>query len=146
MSETDQDWNDALDRTHEAVRQFARSEFGALTRKVIYRLRRFPASGIYGSEKHKTLWDEYCYEQNMGPSDPQIVTAWNGTLSPHFQEVIESIPAPTAILLSIYSIWDLDASLELCGSIWQDGMKEVLEKSLIDQATKTNKNYSEETP
>ena len=146
MSETDQDWTAALERTHEAVRKFARSEFAVLTRKIVYQLGRVPASGIYGSKKHKTLWDEYCYEKNMGPSDPQIVATWNDTLSPHLQEFVESIPAPTAILLSNYSVWDLDAPLELCGSIWPDGMKEVLEEYHIDQATKTNRNYSEETP
>jgi hypothetical protein len=141
MSEIDHEWIDALERTHSAVCKFARNEFSANVRKIIYRMRRFPASGVYGDEfKHKTLWDEYCHEQDNGPSEPLIVMAWGETLSPYFEEVLKSIPADTAILLSIYSLWELEGPLEICGSIWLDGMKQMLENSLIDEALGSDKN------
>jgi hypothetical protein len=101
-------------------------------------MRRFPASGIYGCDlKHKTLWDEYCYEQHNGPTET-FFTAWDETLRPYSDEILKSITADTAILLSIYSIWELDGPLEICGSIWSDGMKEILEKSLISEAMSRN--------
>ena len=147
MSDTDEDWNNALERTHEAVRRFARNEFDALARKIIYRMRRFPASGIYGGDvNHRTLWDEYRYEQHNGPSEPLVVTAWDETLRPYFDEIVKSIPAATAILLSIYSVWELEDSLEICGSAWPDGIRDVLEKSLIHEAMSNEKTIFEESP
>ncbi|WP_425909875.1 hypothetical protein [Nitrobacter sp. TKz-YC02] len=69
-----------------------------------------------------------------------LLTAWDETLKPYFDEVLKSIPADTAILLSIYSVWELDGPLEICGSIWLDGMKEILENSLIDEALSSDRN------
>ncbi len=134
MPDVDLEWTNALERTHEAVRKFARDELDTYTRKITYRMRRFPAVGIYGGQGHKTLWDEYRYEQHNGPSDPQIVTAWVETLRPYLDEILESIPGATAILLSIYSVWELEDSLEICGSNWPDGIRDVLEKSLSREA------------
>lgn len=131
-----------LERTHEAVRKFARSEYSTAARRIIHRMRRFPASGIYRGEfKHKTLWEEYRHEQDNGPSEPLVVMGWNETLRPYFDEVLESFRADTAILLSIYSVWELEGPLEICGSIWPDGMKEILEISLINEALSSDKNY-----
>jgi hypothetical protein len=138
MSNTDQDWNNALERTHEAVRKFARSEFNAYALKIIYRMRRFPAVGIFGDHGHKTLWDEYCYERHTGPSDPQLVRAWAATLRPYYDEIATAIPDKIAVLLSIYSVWELEGSLEICGSIWPDGIRDMLEQALIHQATVNN--------
>lgn len=140
MPEIDHEWIDVLERTHSSVCKFARNEFGAYARKIIYRMRRFPASGIYGCDlKHKTLWDEYRYEQDNGPSEPLVDMAWNETLRPYFDEVLKSIPADTAILLSIYSVWELEGPLEICGSIWSDGIKEVLEEFLVEAMNETGK-------
>jgi len=98
-------------------------------------MRRFPASGIYRDEfKHKTLWEEYRHEQDNGPSEPLVVMGWNETLKPYFDEVLKSFRADTAILLSIYSVWELEGPLEICGSIWPDGIKEVLEEFLVREA------------
>jgi hypothetical protein len=134
MSDPDHDWIDALERTHRAVREFARSEFSAYARKIVYRMQRFPASGTYGCDvKHKTLWDEFCYETQNGPLE-ELRRAWDQTLGPNVDEMIQSIPATTAVLLSIFSCWELEGSLDLCRSLWPDGMKEVLKQSLIKEA------------
>jgi hypothetical protein len=45
---------------------YARAEFEALTRRVIYRLQRSKASGIFGDYGYKTLWGEYCHEVQKG--------------------------------------------------------------------------------
>ena len=39
-----------LEDTHKAVRAYARTEFAGLTRKVIHRLQRIEASGIFGDD------------------------------------------------------------------------------------------------
>jgi hypothetical protein len=84
MSGIDHEWIDALERTHSAVRKFARNEFSAYARKITYRMRRFSASEIFGDDlKQKTLWDEYCYEQHNGPTET-LLTAWDETLRPYF--------------------------------------------------------------
>jgi hypothetical protein len=142
MSETDQDWTKALERTHEAVRNFARAEFRRHARKITYRMRRFPASGIYGDDlRHKTLWDEYCYERLHGPTDG-LERAWDDALRPYLDEVVESIPAEAAILLSIYAAWDLDGAPEDYGSTWPEGIKHTLVNVLIDEARSNEKNIS----
>jgi hypothetical protein len=139
MTDANQDWIDALERTHRAVRSFARSEFDARARKIMHRLQRTPASGIYGDDlDHKTLWDEFCYETHNGPTD-DLRRAWHQVIDPHLNTTIESIPEETAILLSIYSCWELEGDLDLCGSVWTDGMKEMLEKALITYATTRRK-------
>jgi RepB plasmid partitioning protein len=106
----------------------------AYARKIVYRMQRFPASGIYGCDvKHKTLWDEFCYETQHGPID-ELRYAWDQTLGPYLDEMIKSIPATTAVLLSIFSCWELKDSPDFGNSIWPDGMKEILEKPLINEA------------
>lgn len=134
MSEVDHDWIDALERTHKAVRGFAQSELGAYANKIAYRMKRFPASGIYGDDpKHRTLWDEYCYEQHHGPTEA-LASAWDRALKPYLDEILEAIAADTAVLLSIYSAWELGAPLEICGSVWPDGMSEILRQLLVQEA------------
>jgi hypothetical protein len=63
--------------------------FAVLARKVVYRLQRLDASGIYGDDyQHKTLWDEFCHEVQCGPYDDQIVDAWAMTIRPFLEAVI----------------------------------------------------------
>jgi hypothetical protein len=134
VSAPDVEWTETLERTHRSVRAFAHVQFNDYARKIRYRMQRFPASGIYGCNlQHKTLWDEFCYEKQNGETD-DLRPAWEQTLGPYLDEVIKSIPTETAVLLSIFSCWELEGALELCGSVWPDGMKEVLEKSLVDEA------------
>lgn len=134
MTETNQKWTGALERTHTAVRDFARREFNTCARRLVHRLQRIPASGIYGDNLgHKTLWDEFCYEKHNGPT-AELQLAWHQAIDPHLESVIESIPRETAVLLSVHSCWELQEDLEVCGSIWPDGIKDVLQKTLINHA------------
>ncbi len=98
------EWIAALESTHDAVCAYARKEFQVLTRKVIYRLQRIRASGIYGDDYiYKTLCDEYCHEVQEGSHDmpglmglPSIAGAWEMTLQPLLEDVIESVPRHAA--------------------------------------------------
>jgi hypothetical protein len=72
-----------------AVWRYGWERFAVLARKVVYRLQRLDASGIYGDDyQHKTLWDEFCHEVQYGPHDDQIVGAWAMTSRPFLEAVI----------------------------------------------------------
>jgi hypothetical protein len=56
-------WQTVLEKTHDAVREFARAELLTLTRRAVHRLKRTKATGIYGEDcRYRSLWKEYCHE------------------------------------------------------------------------------------
>lgn len=137
-------WSKVLEGTHKAVRAYAQTEFDTLTRKVIYRLKRMDASGIYGDDyAYKTLWDEYCHEIQFGPTS-LLEFAWEQTLTPFLDDIIEKIPRHSAVLLTIYAAWELDedmtdASEDMAdasdvGAVAPDQIKQVLKDYLGTQA------------
>jgi hypothetical protein len=94
--------------THTAILEFAATRYLALARKVVVRLQRIEASGIYGDDyQHKTLWDEYCHEIQNGPYD-LLDSMWDATIDPIFASVVKTIPNPEGALLTIRAMWDLD--------------------------------------
>lgn len=104
----DESWRTVLESAHEAVLTYAQAEFDALTRKVIYRLQRFKASGIFSDDyAYRALWDEYCHEVQEGPHD-LLQWAWEQTIKPFVDDVIERTPRHVAVLLSIFAAWELD--------------------------------------
>src|SRR5262245_12814589 len=105
---SDENWHLMLERTHKAIRDFARVEFEALTRKVIHRLQRIDASGIFGDEYvYKTLWNEYCHEVQEGPHEP-LESAWDLTITAVLDDIVERAPSHTRVLLSLFAAWELD--------------------------------------
>jgi hypothetical protein len=99
--------------THAAVLDFAATAYESLVRRVIFRLQRIEASGIYGDDyQHKTLWDEYCHEVQQGPHQ-LLESIWEATVNPIFDAVIEVVPREEAILLTIRAVWDLDRENEM---------------------------------
>ncbi len=133
---TDENWFTALENTHKAVRAYARIELEGLTRRVIYRLQRIAASGIYGDDyAYKSLWDERCHEVQEGPHD-QLDSAWTQILCPIVDDVIDSLPRHAAVLLSVFAAWELneDNDPNMIGSFWPDGIGRVLQAQLDQQA------------
>jgi hypothetical protein len=125
-----------LESIYKEVRTYARIEFARRTRKVIHRMQRVKASGIFGdSYIYKTLWDEYCHEVQEGPHDP-LERAWDLTIPPFIDEVIEHLPRHVAVLLSIFAAWDLDEddNPNIVGAFWPDGIHQVLRSLLNEQA------------
>lgn len=83
-----------------AIIRFALKELDSVGRRVVYRLRRIPASGIYGDDIGlRSLWDEFCFEQRNGPTD-QLELDWNRTLWPYLCDAVDRLPNHTARLLS----------------------------------------------
>ncbi len=107
-AETGECW---LCPTHRAVRKFADAANASLARKVVFRLQRMKASGIYGDDfLHKTLWDEYCHEVQNGPVR-QLEWAWDLTIDQILGPVAENVPPYEGALLTIAALWDLHAEL-----------------------------------
>jgi hypothetical protein len=94
--------------TRAAVLEFAATRFQTLARKVVFRLQRNAATGIYGDDyQHKTMWDEYCHEIQNGPYD-LLESPWNTTIDSICDSVVKAVPSSEAALLTIRAMWDLD--------------------------------------
>ena len=103
---TDDEWHEYLEDTHKAVQKYGKVEFEGLVRRAIYRLQRFPASGIYGDGLgYKTLWDEWCHE--VQDSNSLLEGLWDLTLSPILEDVIDRVPQHARVLLAEYARWEL---------------------------------------
>lgn len=123
-------------RISQAVRSYARIEIEGLTRRAIHRLQRIEASGIYGDGyAFKSLWDEWCHEKQEGPHD-LLDSAWEQTLSPIVDELLDSIPHHAAVLLSVYAAWELgvEDDTTLIGSFWPEGIRQVFRDRLDREA------------
>ena len=134
------EWQRSFENTHKAVCAFARIEIDGLKRRVIHRLQRIDASGIYGDDyAYKSLWDEYCHEVQEGPHD-QLESAWKMTIEPLLDDVVERIPRHAAVLLSIFATWELgeEDDPDCVGSVWSDGLKRLLQGRLAEQAGTRN--------
>jgi hypothetical protein len=76
---------------HDAVLKFAAARYEMLARRVIFRMQRMEAIGLYDDYRHKTLWDEYCHEVQEGP-DYLLESAWHATIDGFVDSVVERFP------------------------------------------------------
>lgn len=59
-------------------------------RRLVHRLQRISASGIYGNDyRYRSLWDEFCHEQQNGPYFNEDV--WDETLGGLLQAEVERL-------------------------------------------------------
>jgi hypothetical protein len=83
-----------------AITRFALAELAAAARRMAHRLRRIPASGIYGdAHRHRTLWDELRFAAANGPGI-FLEDAWEQTLRDICKGVLEGMPGHSKALLS----------------------------------------------
>lgn len=139
-----------LEATRHAALQFAALRFGQLTSRLIWRLRRIRATGIFeGNYTCRTLWDEYCVELQDGPFDdglfggtdeiglPDVSTAFDSTIDPFLHTAIEALPQQEAVLLTLWAIddWDEREQAETAGPINIDAMMTTLRTMLSREAS-----------
>ncbi|MFG1238169.1 hypothetical protein V5F63_13320 [Xanthobacter autotrophicus DSM 597] len=139
-----------LEATRHAALQFAALRFGQLTSRLIWRLRRIPATGIVGDDYTcRTLWDEICVEVQDGPFDdglfgdadetglPDVPTAFDRTIAPILRAAIEALPQKEAVLLTLWAIddWDEREQAETVGTINIDAMMTMLRTMLSRKAS-----------
>jgi hypothetical protein len=99
-NDLDEAWVRILEETHLAVCRFASVELDKLTRRVVHMMQRMPASGTYGDYPFKSIWDEYCHEQQNGPTE-QLEYAWDQIIRPAISWPIGLLPDEVATLISI---------------------------------------------
>lgn len=124
--------------------QFAAVRFGQLTSRLIWRLRRCPASGIFeGQFTCRTLWDEICIEVQEGPFDmpepfslPDLSTAFEMTIGPYARASVEALPKHEAVLLTLWAIdaWDEEDQAEFAGAVSEDALIQTLTTMLRREA------------
>ena len=146
MTKSEGDPGDIILRaSQKAVMRFAAVRFGQLASRVIWRLRRIPATGIFSDDfACRTLWDEYCVEVQEGPFDgpevfglPDVSSAFGMTIDPFLQAEIEALPKHEAVLLTLRAIdeWDDEQLMRSAGSIREDAMIEMLRDTLRREAS-----------
>lgn len=123
---------------------FGAVRFDALVRTIIWQMRRVAASGIWGDDyAYRTLWDEICHEVQEGPFDTPTVdgmatlsTAFEMTIRPFVDTLLEKLPREEAVLLTLYAIEDCDEDEQaaLAGAIFLDAMAERVIELLRDAA------------
>lgn len=103
--------------THKAVRSYSKARFGALAHDASVQLEKIEPTGIFGDDyNHRTLWDEYCHEFQEGPHGP-LRYAFDATIAPIAQAIVESIADSEAVLLTIGARWHLDEDHEEHGDV-----------------------------
>jgi hypothetical protein len=103
--------------THKAIRNYSKTRFGVLARDAAAQLERIEATRIFGDDyKHRTLWDEYCHDVQEGPHGP-LEYAFDATVGPIVQAIVESIADSEAILLTIGARWHLNEDQEMDGDV-----------------------------
>ncbi len=128
----------------QAAIQFAAVRFGQLTSRLIWRLRRCPASGIFeGQFTCRTLWDEICVEAQEGPFDipesfglPDMSSAFEMAIDPYVRASIEALPEHEAALLTLWAIdaWDDEEQAEIAGAVSEDALVQTLAAMLRQEA------------
>ncbi|MBS7537329.1 hypothetical protein [Ancylobacter lacus] len=139
-----------LEATRHAALQFAALRFGQLTSRLIWRLRRIPATGIFGDDYTcRTLWDEICVEVQDGPFDdglfgdpdetelPGVSSASDSTIAPFLRTSIDALPPQEAVLLTLWAIddWDQREQAETAGTVNIDAMMTMLRTLLSREAS-----------
>ena len=99
-----------------------------LGRSLRHRLMNIQATGIYGEYYgFRSLWDEFCYEQQEGPTS-QLLDAWDNALLWPSEDVFDKIPQHVRELLS----WSLSEEEEKYHSAGFD--EHFVDKDLITRA------------
>lgn len=138
-----------LGATRHAALQFAALRFGQLTSRLIWRLRRVPATGIFGGDYTcRTLWDEICVEVQDGPFDdglfgdddtgfPDLSSAFDSTIAPFLRAAVEALPKQEAVLLTLWAIddWDEREQAQTAGTVNINAMMATLRTMLSREAS-----------
>lgn len=98
------DGADPYDDVIRAAHRFADQTYARLARKIVHAMQRFPASGIFGDQPHRTLWDEYCHERHFGSHDA-LESAWDATVAPYIDQALASLtPDEHNLLFSLNQV------------------------------------------
>lgn len=117
---------------YEAVLRFGAARLEKLGEKVIWHMRRAPASGIWGDDYgYRTLWDEYCHDVQEGPFDeafmeglPSVSSAFDMSALAYIEQQVDALDREEAILLTFRAVESLDDpdTADMAGSMCREGL------------------------
>jgi hypothetical protein len=104
-----------MEPVESAVFDFGHERFAALARRVLWRLQRIDATGIYGDDRsRKSLWDEFCYQTQEGPD--VLEGLWDTVIEPLCEEIVGALSKAERRLLFFASSegasWEDDGSAQ----------------------------------
>jgi hypothetical protein len=92
-------------------------------RRIVHRLQRISASGIYGDDySFRSLWDEFCHGQQNGPHFDQDV--WDDTLEALLQAEVERLTRGEFEVVWLASLPDV-ADLKTASRVQADVLSEI---------------------
>lgn len=116
---------DPYDDVVRAAYAFADQTYARLARRIVHAMQRFPASGIFDGEPHRTLWDEYCHERHFGPHEA-LGSIWDETVDPYVDHALTTL-APYEVDL-LHSLADVER-----GRTASDELRSALEQCAMDR-------------
>lgn len=127
-----------LDQCHlcdvsRVARSLGQKRLEALAGRVVHRLQRLPSNGIFGDDCGlRTVWDEYCFDQQQGPS-PSLDYAWANLIDPTIVERVSIIDDDEQYLMTLAGGWLL-SEFDLPIGICRDVIVRAVRKELVGQA------------
>lgn len=107
-----------------AISRFCLAEEQALARRFAHRLRRMKAAGVYDDAcGHRTIWDEFCFEVQEGPTQ-MLAQAWDALIYPAALDVVKKCPRNVQAILS----WNLE-------SMEHEGPEDTVNEEALIEAT-----------
>jgi hypothetical protein len=92
-----------------AILRHSNQRFSAIADTVIWRMRRFPAVGLFaGDHRHRTLWDEYSHFRQTEDEDSIIGYGFQRDLPRFIDDLIENLSEEEACLLTIVAVPEMD--------------------------------------
>lgn len=92
-------------------------------RRIVHRLQRISATGIYGDDySFRSLWDEFCHDQQNGPDFDQDV--WDDTLDALLRAELERLTRGEFEVVWLASLPDV-ADLKTAPRVQSDVLSEI---------------------
>jgi hypothetical protein len=123
-------------------------EIARIVQQVIDGLRSSPANGTFDEVAARHLWDEYCWALQEGPFDDDMVleNVNLGSLSSGFDDVargyiqteLEKLPRHAQVFLSALAFEKDDREEETLGSVWVEGIVNLILEDLNQRASCRN--------
>lgn len=123
MSEVCREDYDLPDAAQSAVFLLAEEIKQRAARRIVHRLQRVSASGIYGDDySFRSLWDEFCHDQQNGPHFDQDV--WGDTLEALLRAEVERLTRGEFEIVWLASLPDV-ADLKTAPRVQSDVLREI---------------------
>jgi hypothetical protein len=116
-----------------AARSIGQRRIEAMSRQVVHRLQRLPASGIFGDGAGlRTVWDEFCFDQQQGPAS-MLEWAWDSVIDPIIAELVAAIHVDEQYLLTVAAGWQ-HGEFDLPDGRYDELIRQAVRSGLVGSA------------